>query len=75
MLKEILKVVDNENLVGNVRDSGDVFLNGLKQLQVGFSFSTHLKLRDNVFKSLRTFHECVQGRSQAPILSMTIVLS
>ncbi|XP_028395093.1 4-aminobutyrate aminotransferase, mitochondrial-like [Dendronephthya gigantea] len=35
-LKEILKVIDNENLVENVRDAGKVFLNGLKQLQDKF---------------------------------------
>jgi 4-aminobutyrate aminotransferase-like enzyme len=33
-LKEILKVIDNEQLVENVRDAGQSLLDGLKQLQV-----------------------------------------
>jgi 4-aminobutyrate aminotransferase-like enzyme len=34
MIKEVLKVIENEHLVENVRDAGQVLLNGLKQLQV-----------------------------------------
>ena len=35
-LKEILKVIDDENLVENVKDAGQVLLDGLKQLQEKF---------------------------------------